>query len=311
MTLEPHRIGGDGFELGDPHLISAIARRVDGPILVIGGGPSVPSSLEQLVAGGFKPACVISANGHGFKQTTFAVDVVVCCDPVNQETRQNNETVFRIHGKPIVTPCHFGDFRLPDWHLACNSGLTAIAVAAMLLRELSWPIVPIGIDCYRQLDKTAGTYFHNPTAKSNSLRKKPENFDKQIAALMRALGAYRGVRPLSGPLLEHYPRWPDVPAHPPGTRLGVMLEYVAQRDRVVILTGPSKRVTINLGQVEHNRRIAVSEDEAFRICNSYQARVVAPESHPLYGFRKGLSKPSGLAPPPDDNGWLPHILPRR
>lgn len=295
-----------GYERGDRQLIKAIARSVTGPILVIGGGTSAIEDLEKLRSAKFEPAAVISANEHGLRQEYFKPTHAVCCDPTHgvKHTKMDRYLGELAPGLPIITPCHFGDYRLPDWKVACNTGLTAIAVAAMM----GGAVVPVGFDFYRCGKPGADTYFHTSDADmpkdnrghvSNSNSKVQDNFDKQIAALVKVLGPFEKVRPLSGPLLEHFKPWDHREKIYGGGPMSTQAEYVMQRDRVIVLVG-HKAVPFNMGMAEPGRRFPCSEDEAFRLCNSQVARVVAPNTHPLFGFRKGLKKPVELLPPPPD-----------
>lgn len=238
-------------------LYGELVGSIDGPILVIGGGPSVPGALEELRRDGFKPAAVISANLHGFLQSVYPVTHAYCSDPMHGVLKVRMEKLLRPHGAPIITPNYFGDYRLAEWHAPMNAGLCAIAVAVGMGGA---PVVPIGIDFYRLADPRAGTYFHDPRATSNSNTKNERNFDAQLQALVHTLRPRERapVRPLSGKLLEVFPRYGE----PAKRFVPEFAAWHASIETVIVRAHPSRRWQFNQLDVDHGREIPMSPQEA-------------------------------------------------
>jgi hypothetical protein len=193
-----------------PPLISTLFDRwVSKPILVIGGGPSV---LRDLLDGPELPniACVISANAHGCRQTRFAVDLLVNVDKRHTHLKTPMEPLLRAYGIPIVNKHPWADYLLPDWEFIGNSGLTAIAVAAVLGGN---PIIVTGVDMWA----SGREYFHDPMVISALYAEKPKHRRRigtmisQNRASMRRLSGLvafaRGsnIRPISGPMTAVFP----------------------------------------------------------------------------------------------------------
>jgi hypothetical protein len=201
-------------------LISALFDRWYGqPILVIGGGPSVTKDLQEKYLP-ITPACVISANAHGFKQSRFKIDLIVNCDKMHTELRQPMEKVLRPFNTPIVNRHSWADFRLPDWHFSGNSGMTAIAVAAALGGN---PVIVTGIDMW----KGGRLYFHDKPGvrpeKGRRIRGAVSRRDKEKVRPLRAFCSGARIRPISGPLIEWFPKYDSAemlkPPSPVGYRL--------------------------------------------------------------------------------------------
>lgn len=230
----------------------------EAPAIVIGGGPSAPASLEQLKRAGIEPLAVISANEHGFRQDVYPVTHSVCCDGRHGEKHVPMERLLHDLGPlvPIVTPGHFGDFRLPEWTLAANSGLTAIAVAVMMGCA---PVIPVGIDFYRWGNRQAATYFHDPAGISNSNTKVAANFLSQITALERALGASAPVRPMSGKLLDYYPPWQ--PKERVRSVLPPRAKYMRSLPTCIVQCRPFPPWSFKLMNVEPGRLFPLSPNE--------------------------------------------------
>lgn len=181
------------------------------PILIVGGGPSAGDDLPKLLADGFTPSCVISANDHGFKQHYYSVDFAVSCDRNHMERKDVNgrgipmDEILRPYGKPLINRHSTADYRLPDWDFAGNSGHTAICVAVALGGN---PVVATGIDMWR----SGRNYFH--IGEQEQRRMRHENLMgskhgvgqramKQAEELKKWVrGA--NVRPVSGPLLTSF-----------------------------------------------------------------------------------------------------------
>jgi|GEM_PF-3652270 len=128
-------------------LLSDLAGLYTGkPILVIGGGPSAAHDLQRIPRD--LPACVISANGHGFKQTRFKVDYVVSVDFFFGSTGiPMREYLAKATGKELVhiNRWSWADYRVPEFTFNGDSGQTAVAVAVMLG---GFPVIAVGLDGY-------------------------------------------------------------------------------------------------------------------------------------------------------------------
>lgn len=185
-------------------LISALFDKWYGkPILVIGGGPSVTKDLEQLKE---TPACVISANDHGFHQSKFPVDLVVSVDRVHLFLKQDMEKLLRPYGKPIVNKHATADYRLPDWDFIGSCGTVAVVVAAALG---GYPVMATGLDMWRD----GRLYFHPTPGQAPSPRRRQQaaEFSRdekkhKVNPLKKALGG-SVFRPLSGPLCMAFPQY--------------------------------------------------------------------------------------------------------
>jgi hypothetical protein len=212
-------------------LISSLFDRWAGqPILVIGGGPSVTKDLQEKYLP-ITPACVISANEHGFKQSRFKVDLVVNCDKIHCLLRTPMEKMLRPLGAPIVNRHSWADYRLCDWVFQGNSGMTAIAVAAALGGN---PVIVTGIDMW----KGGRVYFHGapPEPKNRSRRRVSgavSRRDKEKAIPLRRFCAGARVRPISGPLTEWFQKYDPAEVVKPGIpSVGYRLKLEEELDEV-------------------------------------------------------------------------------
>lgn len=187
-------------------LIGALAGTRRGPILVVGGGVNAPLEFDLLKDREF--ACIISANSHGFRIPGCKPDFIVANDHRHSETRELMYPVLKAYGVPIISREWWADYRLANWRVKGNSGMNAIAVAAILGGN---PVIPIGFDCFQQ-----GTHFWEPDAPN-------VNAGKPIGAFIPRLNKLRSqlegveVRPLRGPLVQHFR---SSPARGPLTRTG-------------------------------------------------------------------------------------------
>lgn len=191
-------------------------RWADQPILVIGGGPSVLRDLPKLT---IKPACVISANEHAFKQKFFPVDLITNVDKRHCLLKEPMEKILRPFGVPIVNRHSWADYRLPDWTMAGNTGMQAIALAALLGAS---QVIVTGMDMF----EGGRTYFYDRGAKpakhhrpKSALRRRA----KERVTPMKTFCAGAHVRPMSGPLTEWFKQYDPAeilkPARPVGYRL--------------------------------------------------------------------------------------------
>jgi hypothetical protein len=265
-----------------------------GPAIVVGGGPSAPASLERLKAAGVEPTAVISANEHGHHQSIYPITHSVCCDGRHGEKRVSMESLLRPRGAPIISPAHFADYRLPEWTLASNTGLTAIAVACFMGHS---PVIVVGIDFYRM--SSPGVYFHDLGARSNSTAKKPINFERQVAALIHWIGNSAPVRPMGGSFLEqHFRAWPA----------GVMpyeqrpqARYIRGLPTLLLQARPHPKVSFKLCSVEPGRLWACSPNEARSLISKGAAKLielVPPPDNPAYQLPEGFIRgPYNPRPP--------------
>lgn len=176
-------------------LISEIAGKYRGPILVVGGGMRAVSDFGAVKHLDF--AATLSANDHAFKIEGVKPDFIVCKDHYHTETGERMERRLRAHGVPIISRHFWANYRLADWQLDGNSGLLAIAVAGILGAT---EIYPIGFDLF-----TEGTHFHEPDAPNVSRRKHPGDSKRKAAHIRDWLGGVP-VKPVSGPLIQVFER---------------------------------------------------------------------------------------------------------
>lgn len=170
--------------------IANLMRKFNGPVLIIGGGPSVRDDLLRLTV---NPVCTISANEHGFHQQQFDINFI-CTGSQHHWSGAAMRPLLQSYGVPIIGRHDWADYRI-DWKFRCNSGLTAIAVAAFLGGD---PIIVTGIDCY------AGetSYFHCPGRHSTG---HDEDYGWQLTELVKAI-PQANVRALSGPIADTFGR---------------------------------------------------------------------------------------------------------
>lgn len=269
MAFDLHGLESGGYTTA--RLYGELVDQFRGPILVIAGGPSVPRDLAELTTWGFAPVAVISANEHGHRQKLFEVTHTVSADGVHNEKRRRMADVVAELGSraPLICPAPFADVRLPDWRCAANTGLISIAIA---LGMGGSPVVVTGIDFYRWKHKGAATYFHDPDARSNSNVKEPRNFLNQIQALFGRIGSGQPVRPMSGALLEYFPRWSPDELTPPAT----IYEYARFCRRMPTHLVRSHGVRWPLAGIQVPRGLVVpcSPLEARAACNARQAQLL-------------------------------------
>ncbi len=194
-------------------LMSALVGPYNGkPILVICGGPSATVSLPLIPQD--YPACVISANEHGFKQTRFDVDFIVSVDLTFAQTREPMETRLAKYGKPTINRWSSADYRIPEWTFNGDSGLTAVAVALMLGGH---PVVAVG------LDRSTGDrrYFWEKVAEPGwSTRRRQPNIMQIRTDTKRCVDFARDshVRIFSGPMLAYWPAFDPKESFPEWTQ---------------------------------------------------------------------------------------------
>jgi len=173
------------------------------PALVIGGGPSARFDLPVLDGQEFKPAVVISANEHGLYQGHYKVDFLVNVDKMHCARHVYMEEYLRQFDRKIINSYSWADYRLPDWKLGMNSGLTAIAVACLLG---CWPVVVTGVDLFF----VGRNYYHDPDLEKRLPRPTTRGPDHLAQVRVNELRSWTGdypVRPVSGPLTSKFPTY--------------------------------------------------------------------------------------------------------
>lgn len=198
-------------------LVTELLHRWAGkPILVIGGGPSVLRDLPNLT---IEPACVISANEHGFKQDRFKVDLITNVDKQHCLLKEPMEKILRPYGVPIVNRHTWADYRLPDWTLAGNTGQQAVALAALLGAS---QVIVTGLDMWQG----GRVYFHDRGAKAPKHKAPKASMRRRTKERIRPLVAFCSgahVRPMSGPMTQFFKQYDPAevlkPARPIGYRL--------------------------------------------------------------------------------------------
>jgi len=239
-------------------LVTELFHRWEGkPILVIGGGPSVLRDLPLLKE---TPACVISANEHGFKQDRFKVDLVTNVDKRHCLLKEPMEKILRPYGAPIVNRHSWADYRLPDWTMAGNTGMQAIALAATLGAS---QVIVTGIDMW----EGGRRYFHDAGAKAPK-HKAPKSAMKRRAkervAPLRQFCNGAHIRPMSGPLLQWFKQYDPAetpkPPRPVGYRLRLEQEC---REVLCEVTNPFRMT--NDDYTRPGQRLALSHFEYEKI----------------------------------------------
>ena len=186
----------------EKNLVSALCDgRYNGkPILVIGGGPSVARDIRHIPLD--YPACVISANEHGFKQDRFKVDFIVGVDYYYGGSQQRMQDYVKQFNTPTINWWSWADYRLPEWHFSGDSGMTAIVVAAILGGH---PVVPLGMDRYVG-DRR---YFWQTEAEAGWTRRRNPNVDAIRENTRRCVQYCQDtqVRMFDGPLRAYFPEW--------------------------------------------------------------------------------------------------------
>jgi hypothetical protein len=232
------------------------------PILVIGGGPSVIRDLINY--DGPEPVAVISANAHGCRQTRFKVDLLVNVDKIHTEQRKPMEPLLRPYGVPIVNKHSWADYRLPDWNFPMNSGITGIAVAAMLGGD---PIITTGIDLW----VTGREYFHDPDVVARHKQKNVVRRGRTMPLYANAVKRLRNltlfvgesnIRPLSGPLTDVYRRYNPREVLPPRRDCAYRVKWLAEKTSYA---RASKQFNFDHRDVVHEgTQLALSKTEAAR-----------------------------------------------
>lgn len=279
-------------------LVGELFGQFVGPVLVIGGGPSASGDLAALRELGVEPRAVLSANEHGHKQSIYPITHSVCCDATHGERRISMEQLLRPYGKPILSPCHFGDYRMPEWSLASNTGLSSIALAVFMGGA---PVIVTGIDFYRIYDRNAPTYFYDAAAVSNSNVKNAENFERQTKALEGWISRHPPVRALRGALAERWGTFDPVEQVAPRLDLP-QAEYRRKLPTLILQAHPSRPVNFKLKRVEGGRLFPASPNEARGPLRSGHVKLI--ETLPAPG-ETTVNLPADLVRPP--RGYRPNL----
>lgn len=225
---------------------------------MIGGGPSVTADLQRLVALGVKPACVISANAHGSKQSVFPVDIGVNVDKIHNMLRVPMERHMRenLPNALIVNKHSWADYRLPDWRFNGNTGLTSIAVACVLGAS---QVIVTGIDFWHG----GRVYFHvderPPRRRSDEIRPAVVKRDRERMKPLVEFTRGANVRPMSGPLCTVYPTFDPTETLPPSP--GVVYRHKAAKLTEVRMAATGTFMFSSNDVVKPGAEIAVSEKE--------------------------------------------------
>jgi hypothetical protein len=237
-------------------LVTELFHRWEGrPILVIGGGPSVLRDLPLLKEA---PACVISANEHGFKQNFFPVDLITNVDKRHCLLKEPMEKILRPYGVPIVNRHSWADYRLPDWTMAGNTGMQAIALAATLGAS---QVIVTGIDMWC----TGRVYFHDRDAKAPKLKHKApvsamRRRVKERVNPLRAFCTGANIRPMSGALTQWFKQYDPAEVLKPARPVGYRLRLEDECTEVLCeVTNPFR--LSNDDYTRQNQRLALSNFE--------------------------------------------------
>jgi hypothetical protein len=223
--------------------------------LVIGGGPSVLRDIHRLDV---TPDLVISANEHGMYQDRFKVDLITNVDKIHASKGGPMEGHLRPFGVPIVNRHTWADYRLPDWTLAANTGLQAIALAALLGAS---PILVTGIDMWAN----GRVYFHDKGAKPpkdgrRKLRGAARRRDREKVKPLVSFCSGAHVRPLSGPLTEWFKAYDPAEVYPQRRFVGFRVRLEHECDQVLIEVVKPFRMS-NQDYTRVGQRLALSHFE--------------------------------------------------
>lgn len=227
-------------------LVSALFDRWAGqPILVIGGGPSVLRDLPKL---DIMPACVISANAHGFKQDRFKVDLIVNLDKMHCILKIPMEKHLRPFATPIVNRHSWADYRLPEWTMAGNSGMAAVAVAAALGGH---PVIVTGIDMFQ-----GGRLYFHELSKPPKLRSKGPHViasrrDKLRLLPLREFCKGAHVRPMSGPMCDYWPTYTPGETLKPAAGIAYTAKLRAKKEITVKAVRSFKLTNMDMVNPDH------------------------------------------------------------
>ncbi len=239
-------------------LVTELLHRWAGrPILVIGGGPSVLRDLPLLKE---RPACVISANEHAFKQQYFHVDLVTNVDKRHCLLKEPMEKILRPYGVPIVNRHTWADYRLPDWTMAGNTGMQAIALAALLGAS---QVIVTGIDMWqggRVYFYDRGAKAPKPKAPKSAMKRR----SKEKVAPLKHFCAGAHIRPMSGPLTQWFKQYDPAEVLKPARPIAYRLRLEQETKEVLCeVTHPFRMSNDDYTRV--GQRLALSQFEYEKI----------------------------------------------
>lgn len=251
-------------------LVTDLFGRWEGKMaLVIGGGPSFLRDFKTLE---IAPELVISANEHGCYQTRFKVDLITNVDKIHSQKGGPMEGHLRPFGVPIVNRHSWADYRLPDWKLAANTGLQAIALAALLGAN---PIVVTGIDMWAN----GRVYFHDKGAKApkpsqaRRLRGAARRRDRERVKPLVQFCTGAHVRPISGALTEWFKAYDPAEVYKPARPVGFRLRLEQECNQVLVEVVKPFRMS-NSDYTKVGQRLALSQFEAKE--HAGEVRVLTP-----------------------------------
>lgn len=172
-------------------------------VLVIAGGPSVPSDLARLTE---KPDIVLSANQHGCMQEFFKPDYIVAISEsiraFDIDTRLMARRYLMQFNVPIIARFFWADIRLRDWEFnKLDCGVQSIAIAAYFGAAR---VIATGIDGFIMGRK----YFHGyETILCQESRIGYTWQAKRLKQWLDERELPARVLPMSGYLTEHFEEW--------------------------------------------------------------------------------------------------------
>lgn len=224
-----------------------LLRHAGATVAVLGGGMSLPETLERLPA----DVVCLSANHHGCLYRRC--DYIVALD--------NIEAQLRPYGVPIIAPHAWADYRMTEHPQLFYSGMQAAWVAWMLGARL---ILLCGIDCYQ-----GGTYCYAPDEDAPALNR-PEHVHargwRQVKACIPV-----PIRTLSAPLVPIFGAYdPDevLPPYVPTERFVLLAHCVGTKVELLQDSGRTREgVRYLRGQI-----LELPRDEAQRLIAMRHAR---------------------------------------
>lgn len=180
-----------GFFMGDymKSLFAEIAGKHSGkPIIVMGGGESLPDDLKRVPSDAIR----ISCNHHAIKKHradyVCAVDDNIAGDPLDAIIRRYSDA-------PIISVQSFADYRIeaPKPHVI-NTGIFSVYIASLLG---GWPVICAGMDFYQ----SSGYAYSDGKIKD---RNKTSGYLQNCIKRMQELTDNAPVRSSSGLLTDYF-----------------------------------------------------------------------------------------------------------
>jgi hypothetical protein len=133
-------------------------------------------------------------------QDRFKVDYIVSVDNTFGCTRQPMKEYMAKYATPNINRWSWADYRIPEWMFNGDSGMTAVAVAAMLG---GYPVIALGID------RLSGDrrYFWQTTPEGGWARRAPNNVDNVRVNVARTVAFCQDslVFGTGGPMRAYWP----------------------------------------------------------------------------------------------------------